>query len=165
MNETYESTVALSSFRRLYRIVGTALFCVAMNMLLIKLLPAGWEADILQDVSWINSVSTEFFLLWGVLIAPAWETIFQAVPAYLLGKNPSRGRVLVYLCVSALPFAGIHAWGYSNLYAVLLLPVAFVLAYTYYYFYRRNQMAYLMTAIVHGLINLFSYFVLLWSRF
>lgn len=161
MHDSVHPKVVISSLRRLYRVAGTALGCVFLNYLLLAILPAGFQAQIFKDLSWMNQVSTEGYLLWAVVVAPAWETIFQALPAYMLGRRPSRGRVLVYILMASLPFAGVHAMSYSVLYAALLLPVSVILAATYYYFHRRNQMPYVMTAIVHGLINLFSYLLIL----
>ena len=162
MEDTSRSVISLSSFHRLYRLVGTAAACVLMNLILLLILPDTVTRTISENIQWISTIETEYFLLWGVLVAPAWETIFQFLPSLMLGKHPGRVRVILYHLLAAIPFAAVHAFGYSVLYSIILLPTAFILAHTYYHFWQRRQMPYLMTAIVHGLINIFSYLIMTW---
>lgn len=102
------------------------------------------------------------FIISAVIIAPIWETfVFQTIPIVVTSaiiKEQSRKRHfgIIPILISALFFAIIHYFDYGNDLPKLISTflIGLLLAYSYTIYMHKKKRPYLITAIIHGLMNL-----------
>lgn len=118
----------------------------------------------------MNDWSPELRFFSVVLLAPILETwLLQYLPFKLIQKNTFRFKRInsgnLYLCVSSSAFSLMH---YSSMWYMLyaLVPGA-ILSFTFWNFFIKRRsltVAFLVTAGLHSVVNLFIYILSLISQ-
>lgn len=98
------------------------------------------------------------------IIAPIFETFLnQELPFILLQNwNLTKNKYGIYILISAIIFGLCHT--YSLQYVLFAFSVGLVLGYTYFFYSKTPKLAFWITALIHGLRNLTTFIIILFTN-
>ncbi len=102
----------------------------------------------------LKSVIELFFF--AIIFAPIIETLLsQYIPIILFKKILKRHANKVGIIVSVILFSLLHI-SYSIGYAIMVIPIGIILAFSFVIFEKRKESSFWMTSFLHAFINMVS---------